>query len=575
MNTKTRAASESIAFLAIVGGILVVLNIVAASFSLGRFDFTRTRTYSLSSGSERLARGLSDRMEITAYFSENEQLGEQYVALERSVRDLLEEYRAASGGKIRVRLVHPSTDAEREAAQRAGVTLAQQQVIRNDSVSVVEGYRGLTISYLGQSKAIPVIAGTDGLEYQITSLIREMAGTKTKVGVLTGHEGPTLAEGLTSLKRALPSYELVEVNAAEAIPNDLRALLIIGPTTPLSDTELRNIDAFVMNGHSLGVFGGGTKLNLEGGAMPTATPVDTGVNRLLRPWGLEMRSDVVLDARCQRIPMPGPGGMQRVVQYPALPIVVFDEAAMGHPALYQIPQASLAFTSSLVRKTQPTGATVRMLGKSSENSVRIASDSMDLSPDALMQLRRDQITGEGVSGVLATIEGRLPSAFATGGQSTEAGEAPAPSGPQATTRDVRIAVIGTGSLFRDEFLPPPDRVEPAQLAGILAVPLNIIDWLANDRDLIAIRAKSVDDPALDVPSAVVQAQDDAIAANAEGDREGVESALARRQDAIEAWDRKKDLYKYLNWLGIPILLAIFGFVRWRMRLAKKAALATA
>jgi ABC-2 type transport system permease protein len=568
MNTKTRAATESIAFLAIVGVILVVLNIVAAKFSLGRMDFTRTHAYSLSSGSKDLARGLTDQMEITAYFSENEQLGEQYVALQRSVEDLLEEYRAASNGKIKIRVINPSTEAERAAATSAGVTPAQQQVLRDDSVSVVEGYRGLTIQYLGNTKAIPVIAGTDGLEYQITSLMKEVIGVKTRLGVLTGHEGPTLAEGLTSLKRALPNYELVEVNAAEPIPTNLPALIIVGPETALTEPELRNIDTYVMQGHSLGIFGGGIKLNLEGGA-PSAAPVDSGLNRLLRPWGVEMRSDIVLDARCDRIPYPGPNGQQRVVQYPPLPIVVFDEAAMRHPALYQIPQARLAFVSSIFRRTAPANATVRMLGKSSERSIRVDGASIDLAPEALP---RAHVTGEGTSGMIAVIEGRLRSAFATAGQSTPAGEAP-PTGPQSTAQDVRIMVVGTSSLVRDEFLPPAERVELQQLISALAVPLNMIDWLTNDRALIAIRAKTVDDPALDVPSAVELATNEAVAANEAGNEAGVRTALAERTEAIEAWTRKKDLYKFLNWLGIPVLLALFGIIRWRMRIAQKAALA--
>jgi ABC-2 type transport system permease protein len=568
MNTKTRAASESIAFLAIVGVILVVLNLVAANFSLGRFDFTRTNTYSLSSGSKRLARSLTDRMVITAYFSENEQLGEQYVALERSVRDLLDEYRRASGGKIRVRFVHPSTEAEREAATTAGVTLAQQQVLRNDSVSVVEGYRGLTIAYLGQTKAIPVIAGTDGLEYQITSLMKEVIGVKVRIGVLTGHEGPTLAEGLSSLKTSLPNYEFVDVNAAETIPSNLRALLIIGAQTPLTEPELRNIDRFVMDGHSLGVFGGSMKITLEPGAMRAET-VDTGLNRLLRPWGVELRSDIVLDARCQRIPYPSPTGGQRVIQYPALPVVVFDDTAMEHPSLYQIPQANLAFTSSIGRKTVPANTTVKMLGTSSERSIRVTGSPIDLTPDALP---RAQVSGEGSSGLFAVIEGRLPSAFATGGQSTPEGEA-APNGPQVATQIVRVVVMGTEWPFRNEFVPPADQAPPAQIAAALAVPQNVIDWLSNDRDLIAIRAKSVDDPALDVPQNVTLAHADALEAGEAQDEAAFNAARTRHTEAVEAWDRKKDLYKYLNWLGIPILLAIFGIIRWRMRVAKKAALA--
>ena len=43
----------------------------------------------------------------------------------------------------------------------------------------------------------------------------------------------------------------------QEIPTTLKALLIVHPETPLSETELRYIDQYVMRGGSLAVFGGG------------------------------------------------------------------------------------------------------------------------------------------------------------------------------------------------------------------------------------------------------------------------------------------------------------------------------
>lgn len=561
MNQKTRAASESIGFLLLVGGILVVLNVIAANFPLGRFDLTRNEAFSLSRGSRHVASSLRDRMEITAYFSEN--LPPPFNATERYVRDLLAEYQAASNGKIRVRFVNPDTDEKRRQAEDAGVQKVGQQVVQNDSVSVVEGYRGLAITYLGETQAIPVIAANEGLEYQLTMLMKRMTGDKLKVGVLTGHQGPSLAQGLASLRRALPTYELVDVDANQPIDGSLRALLIVGPETAVTEAELRNIDKFVMEGHSLGIFGGGIKLTLEGA--PAAQPVDSGLNRLIDRWGVHLNSDVVLDARCTRIPRPGPMGMRTVVLYPPMPVLVFDDAQMDHPAISHIPNAVFPFTSSLRTTQAPSGARVKVVGTSSDQSWTQTGESINLD------VQQWQPTAQvGPFPLMVAIEGRLPSAFSS--QASGEGQQ-GPAGPAQATRDVRVLVAGTSALARDEFLPQPDQVPEQQLAALLALPLNLVDWLANDADLIAVRSKNVDDPALDVPSAVSLAETEAISAAEGEDRAGVERALARRTQALEAWDRKKKGYRFANMLGIPVLFAVFGLLRWRSRQRKKESLA--
>jgi ABC-type uncharacterized transport system involved in gliding motility auxiliary subunit len=262
MRKQTRLASESALFLLVLGAILVLLNLLGVFGVNLRADATDAKVFSLSQGSRRLAASLEDQMEIRAYFSA--ELPPPYNAMGRYVRDLLAEYRDASKGKVTLRVIAPATDEEKQAAERDGVVRVADQKLESDSFSVHEGYRGISFHYLGNSKAIPRVDTTEGLEYSITQTIKELVGEKTEVGVLGGHEGPSLSKGLASLKQYLPTYEMKEVKADAEIPKELKALLIVHPETPLSETELRYINQYVMRGGSLAVFGGGVKIDIGG-----------------------------------------------------------------------------------------------------------------------------------------------------------------------------------------------------------------------------------------------------------------------------------------------------------------------
>ncbi|HJK93905.1 MAG TPA: GldG family protein [Polyangiaceae bacterium LLY-WYZ-15_(1-7)] len=563
---RNKLAATSVGMLVLTIGILVLLNFLASYTNVGRMDVTGNQLWSLSDGSRRLVSDLEDRMEITAYFTED--LPPPFNSTEQYVRDLLGEYEAASGGKLRVRFINPDDEELQEQAEEDGVRRVAHQVIENDSVSVREGYRGLVIKHLGESEAIPVIQDPTGLEYTITMKIKEMVGDKTEIGIVGGHGGPTLAEGLTGLRDTLPTYELTEVTLDSEIDPDLRALLIVSPAEPFSEDELRRIDQYVMRGGSLGVFGAGTGLEISGPA-PTITATETGLAQLLGRYGVEPRSDVVLDWQCSRAPMRGPMGLQVAVPYPAVPIVTFDDAQMEHPALFRIPTAVLPFTSSLAVTSAPEGVSVEVLARSSENSWRQDPAGVNLQP---RHPREWRASGEpGPFPLLVAVEGQLPSAYASSASmSPGAGEGASDiEAPAESEAPVRILVAGTAAFMRDEFLPQAGPTGERDLSGALAFALNAIDWLAAESDLIAIRAKNIEDPALEVPAAAQQAEEAARAAAEEGDEEAVEENLEEREEAMASWDRKKTFYRWGNTLGIPLAFALFGLIRWRQRNARR------
>lgn len=580
MSTKqtTRAAGESVAFLAILGGILVVANILATSFNLGRADLTHNRVYSLSPGSENVVSHLDDTLTVRVYFTDD--LPAEFASTERQVRDLLSEYRAASRGKMVVRFIRPDNEDRQERAERDGVQKVQHNVLRNDERIQVDGYRGLAMEYRGETKAIPVIEGSAGLEYRLTMLIREMTQPKRKIGVVTGHGHTATTAGFQNLAPLLPSYELVDVDATQTIDTNIRALLLVGPDSPLTEPELRNIDAYVMNGGSLGVYGGTVKLPNPEQPAQTAETVDSGVNRLLDRWGAHIETDLLVDARS--VPRQSQSGAPE--QYPMWDLVLFEESAHSHPAAYQLNETLLAWSSTVTRRAHPSNVHVTVLAKSSPQSWRLRQTPIPIEPSAGGWDALIAPAPRGPFNLLVAIDGRLPSAFAPTASTDAASEQAASSGPSVSRVPTRVLVAGSSSLISEMFVPPQQAFQNPQTAAraqqIVTFTLNSIDWLANDNDLIAIRAKSIDAPMLDI-----QHDLDRIAAEARPtgpieNETDLARAQARIRDAQERIDRmrsnfenKKRWYKWGVPTALPVLVLIFAGLRFWLRSRHRANLA--
>jgi ABC-2 type transport system permease protein len=573
LRRQTRLASESAVFLIVLASIVVLVNMLGVLGANVRYDATKAGVFSLASGSKRLAGSLDDQLEIRAYFSE--ELPPPYNAMPRYVRDLLSEYRDASNGKISVRFIDPKTDEEKQDAERDGVDRVSDQKLEADSFKVQEGYRGISFHYHGDSKSIRHVDTTDGLEYEITQTLKQLVGEKVKIGVLGGVDGPTLAKGLGSLKQYLPTYEMTEVEAEKEIPKDIKGLLIIHPEKTLSDNTLRYINQYVMRGGSIGIYGGGIKVDMNQGAKPTGTPIDTGLNKLLEKWGLTIDNRIVADAQCGRARMPtNIPGLAIPVEYPPVPIVSFDEEQSKHPTLFRINQLGLPYSVRLSLNDNVKGdknVKRTVLARSTQQSWLMEGNPIDL--EARQQWQVPGYNGPYVVG--AAIEGKLPSAFSGNTVSTTPeSEQAAPSAinaPERAEKSVRVLVFGSGYFMRDEFLPAP---QPGQnfFSGGVAFALNSIDWLAQDSDLIAIRAKTVEEPTLEIPQPVKEAEATIRDAIAEQDEAKAKAAFEKRKGAMQAWEDKKALYRWGNSLAIPGVFALFGVVRWRWRRARKARL---
>lgn len=173
---------------ALVAANALALNLWLAPVGRARIDLTEDRLYSLSSSTKQILRALDERLLVRAYLSER--LHPKLAPLAPQIRDLLEEYRIAGGGKVRVEILDPtdSKDAKLEAKERFGIEAIQLPFASETEKSVINAYFAIAVEYgdqhavLGIDDLLQVRSRDIGdvevslrnLEYQVTKSIKQV-----------------------------------------------------------------------------------------------------------------------------------------------------------------------------------------------------------------------------------------------------------------------------------------------------------------------------------------------------------------------------------------------------------------
>lgn len=213
---------------------LVIANFLIANFWLApigvlRTDMTRGNIYSISESTKNYLGQLKEPLLIRGYFSA--QTHPLLAPLVPRIRDLLQEFAVAGGGKVRIEFIDPleHPDLEQEAGQKFGIRPVPFQTASKYQSAVTNSYFDILIQYgdqfetLGFRELIEVkVASEKDLdvelrnpEYDITRAIKKVlygyqsggdlfAGIGKKIQ-FTGYMSPNqkLPEELVSLKKEL------------------------------------------------------------------------------------------------------------------------------------------------------------------------------------------------------------------------------------------------------------------------------------------------------------------------------------------------------------------------------------
>jgi len=528
MRNRSRQSGQldinSATVLLLVLGIVIVLNL----FSLNvfkRLDLTEGRVFSLSEASKKAVQDLDDRLIIKAYFSEG--LPPPYNNQARYLRDKLDEYKAYSGGNFQYEFIDPGSEEKlQQEAQSYRIPPLQVNAVEKDKIEIKTVYMGLVMLFEDKKpEVMPVIRHVHGLEYDLTAAIKRITSDELMtVGFLTGHDEPTLEENLSNISQSLQrqySVVPVDLSGGNRVPDDMAVLVIAAPQTAFTEWEKYAIDQYIMAGGKVTFLIDKIKTDIS---TSTAEPLSLDLDDWLKTYGISIQDNLVYDALNTPINITRRQGFITIsnqVNYPFFPkINTFNR---DNAIVKDLENISLYFVSSLdTSAASAQGVVIEPLAFSSEKS-GMQRGRYDINPYAF---------GRGVPYnqknflLAAALRGTFKSYFADK-EIPQGGTAPA--APKLTESiDNRLIVVGDGDFIRDDY-----RMNQSSVTFFL----NIVDWLAQDEDLIAIRSKSITDRPLKELSP--------------GTRKAV---------------------KYLNVLGTPLLVVLAGLIHWRTRRSRKRGL---
>ncbi|OGK02922.1 MAG: hypothetical protein A2519_06225 [Candidatus Raymondbacteria bacterium RIFOXYD12_FULL_49_13] len=185
--TKIASRTNFILFIAVIVGFVVVLNYLAAKF-FARADLTENKVYTISDASKRIMKNLDDLVTIKVFISEKS-LPSLAVNISQTIKDLLSEYKAYSGGNLNVEFLDPSDDEEiKREANSLGLQEVSMQTYEKDKQQQIMCFMGLVILYGQKKEIMPVLNNVGNLEYDITSRILKITRTEVKkVGFFFGN----------------------------------------------------------------------------------------------------------------------------------------------------------------------------------------------------------------------------------------------------------------------------------------------------------------------------------------------------------------------------------------------------
>lgn len=563
MERKVRARSESAAFVLIVIASLVLANLMSLKV-FGRVDLTKRQLFTLSDGTRRIVTGLQDQLTITVYFTANQPPPANDD--ERSLRDQLDEYRTVSRGRIKVVYVTPDNDERRRQADSAGCEKNPLQAVdqRQEQATIQEVYRCVTFEYRGSREKIAFLQpGIQGLEYELSSVIKNLslpqADRERTIGFLGGHGELTPDEGMQYLPQVIEGLRLsyrtrtINLNGGENdVPSDIKGLIIMNPSQRITERELRKLDAYLMRGGAIAVFASGVNFPSTDQFSANGTVSEHHLNDWLQGYGFQIQGNVVLDLRAtDAVVRLGRGrGRIKLVTWPE--IASFTGGTPTAEDLRQQggidPSFAVTFRLPGFIATYPSeiridnarrasvGGTLKIFAQTGPHSI-LRTDNFNIDMREILQQGPGQFlnaTQHGPYPVGVALEGEFRSAFAgraatsdDGGSGDASVVLPTGGGnvPERANSRARIMVISSGNMFAMEHLQSILPMQGGMNAPNLQILPNTFDWLSQDLDLLAVRAKDTSDPAM-------------------------------RADVS---DNAKKFFKYGSIVGLPFAVAILGF----------------
>ncbi|MGO8692410.1 MAG: GldG family protein [Rectinemataceae bacterium] len=487
--------------------ILTLAVLVAAVLVTDRFhfrlDLTADHTYTLSQASRELHKSVSEQVRITYYVSP--MLAARHPA-PRAIQDFLEEFAAASHGKISVEVTDPGAgNGERAAAIEAlGVQPQRMQIVDRNEQRVALVYSGIVVQYLDKTQVIPFVLGTSTLEYDLVKAIRTEISDRSNVAdFLVGDSDKSLGNDYGTLTGTMRKngWSIQEIHPGDAVPPEASVLIVLG-NNGLDDYATYRIDAYLAGGGK--VLFAAKGVNVDARQNLTATPLaNNPLLSALDDYGVKVDPDLVLDPSSLTVPFqeasPYGGALIRYVRYPHWIITRPENRDAKNPLTARLAGLDLFWASPLELEKR-SGVDEQSLVETTPKAwLQTKHFAVGPEDEPYYAEEADNTTGRYLLAV--SLSGILPQAYAGRPVPTRSGSEALPPLPSAS-RPSRIIVVGSSD-FATDLMTMTDSQFNASFISDAA------DWLASGNELVSIRTRGMRDMRLariqdpDVRNAVI------------------------------------------------------------------------
>ncbi|HEY9198062.1 MAG TPA: DUF4350 domain-containing protein [Gammaproteobacteria bacterium] len=400
-------------------------------------DWTADGSNSLSADSLRLLDTLKKPVQITAFARENDTLRKQ-------IREMVARYQR---GKADLTLEFVNPDKEPERIRELGVTLDGE----------------LRVTYDGRSERVQELS-----EQAITNaLLRTARQGERWISFLAGHgERDPLGKANhdlgafgADLQRKGLKVQTLNLAQNPQIPDNTRLLVIAGPQAALLPGELDLIRGWLDRGGNL--------------LWLTDPGENAGLEKLAEYFGIETLPGVIVDATTQLFGIENPDFVL-VTEYPA------------HPITRELRLMSLFPRTAALEWNRKEGWDGQPILSTLE---RAWTETGELSGEIRFDAGGEERAGPLDIGFAFT---RPRNTDAQNADAPDAGSADTETGTDASVAEQRVIVIGDGDFLSNAYLGN---------GGNTDLGLNLVNWLSNDDDFIAIRAKTAPDQSLNLSTA--------------------------------------------------------------------------
>jgi ABC-type uncharacterized transport system involved in gliding motility auxiliary subunit len=497
--------------------ILVAFNVLTSAVHQ-RVDLTKEQAYTLSRGTRAILGKLDAPIKIRFYCTQSESASPESVLLKsyaRTIDDLLGEYKQNAHGKLTVERYDPQPDSDAEDSARLDGIQAQ------DLSGGEKFYLGLAVSQgLDEKQSIPFLSPDRErqLEYDISRAItRVVTPEKPVVGVMsllpvfgtpanpmmaqTGQQPQQPWAIIGELKNDF-TVRRVEMDA-DKIDDDMKVLLVIHPRD-ISDRAQYAIDQFVMRGGKLVAFLDAQSLVESRGQNPMMGGMSGGgssLDKLLKAWGLQFDATKVVADRNLKMEMGEEGDTAR--EKPVWLALTPEDINSNDVTTVDLDSIWM-FSSGAFTGTAAPGLKETVLLKSTTDSQLVDGMMANYAGESILK----DFKPSGVSYALAVrLTGKFKTAFPGGepedkknpdAAKPEAKAAAKKAGDslQETKQDNTIVLVGDSDMIYDGFTLQQIQVLPGvnamkQLNANLNFAQNVVEQLAGDENLIAVRSRAI------------------------------------------------------------------------------------